>query len=32
MITFVSGGIIILGILINAINYFYEKKHIQFEE
>lgn len=32
MITFVSGGIIILGILINAVNYFYEKKHIQFEE
>ena len=30
MITFVS-GIIILGILINAVNYFYEKKHFQFE-
>ena len=32
MITFVSGGIIILGILINAVNYFYEKKHFQFEK
>lgn len=31
MITFVSGGIIILGILINTVNYFYEKKHIEFE-
>ena len=29
-ITFVSGGIIILGIIINTINHFYEKKHITF--
>lgn len=32
IITFVSGGIIILGILLNTLNHFYEKKNIQFEE
>lgn len=29
-ITFISGSIIILGILLNTVNHFYEKKHIQF--
>lgn len=30
-ITFVSGGIIVLGIIINTINHFYEKKHVTFD-
>ncbi|MCI2882860.1 MFS transporter [Staphylococcus hominis] len=30
-ITFVSGGIIILGIIINTINHFYEKKYVTFD-
>lgn len=29
-ITFISGGIIILGIILNTVNNVYEKKHIQF--
>ena len=32
IITFVSAGIILLGILLNTVNFSYEKKHIQFNE
>ena len=31
-ITFISGGIIILGIILNFLNNIYEKKHITFND